>query len=138
MILPAFCATAFSDSFGSITSREQRSLAKAELSGVQSVSAITLIQRVGWAHTGSRAVGQVIEVIDALRAALCVFYSYRVSEPTQAASLPFRCSDIVAVQSVTLRRRCATRSGLWDETEVHGRRGRGRRSRRPTAEHVPS
>lgn len=52
---------------------------------------------------GSRAVAQVIELIDSLRAALCVFYSYRLADLGQATALPFHREDVVAVQVVSTR-----------------------------------
>lgn len=60
---------------------------------------------------GSRAVGQVIELIHALRAALCVFYSYKVNEAEQVQSLSFEHDDVVAVQPVSIR---PLQKGEWE------------------------
>jgi hypothetical protein len=60
---------------------------------------------------GSRAVAQVIELIDSLRAALCVSYSYRLAELGQAAEYPFHRDDVVAVQAVSTR---PVLNGEWE------------------------
>jgi hypothetical protein len=60
---------------------------------------------------GSRAIAQVIESIDSLRAALCVFYSYRIHEVAEGASFPFSRTDVVAVQTVSTR---PMLKGEWD------------------------